>query len=87
MTVEPNGTRVYALIIQDEGISASGLITNVNGAVATETATIEAIGDECVKYKIGDKILLSKRCGTPIKLDGKEYIVLKEIDVLGKILQ
>lgn len=85
MIIEPNGTRVFAKIIKTDEKTAGGIITSVNGPVATETAVIESTGEDCIKYKVDDEILLSKRCGTPIGVDGVEYIVIKEVDILGLI--
>ena len=51
-----------------------------------------AIGDEILKdedkkdlIKVGDKIIFSKYAGTEVKLDKKEYIVVKIADVLAVV--
>jgi chaperonin GroES len=35
--------------------------------------------------KVGDKVLFGKYAGTDIKLDGKEYLMMREDDVLGVV--
>lgn len=43
-------------------------------------------GKEIVmELKVGDSVLLSKYAGTEVKLDGKEYIILRQADILAKI--
>jgi chaperonin GroES len=38
-----------------------------------------------MELKVGDKVLFAKYAGTEVKLDGEEYMVLKESDVLAVI--
>ena len=69
--------------------------TNEEAGDGTTTATIlaQAIIKEGVKYvtagmnpmdvKVGDKVLFGKWSGTEIKIDGKEYSIMKESDIMG----
>ena len=69
--------------------------TNEEAGDGTTTATIlaQAIVKEGVKYvtagmnpmdvKVGDKVLFGKWSGTEIKIDGKEYSIMKESDIMG----
>ena len=69
--------------------------TNEEAGDGTTTATIlaQAIVTEGVKYvtagmnpmdvKIGDKVLFGKWSGTEVKIDGKEYSIMKESDIMG----
>ena len=69
--------------------------TNDEAGDATTTATIlsQAIVKEGVKYvtagmnpmdvKVGDKVLFGKWSGTEVKIDGKEYSIMKESDIMG----
>jgi chaperonin GroES len=38
-----------------------------------------------LEVKVGDKVLFAKYAGTEVKLDGEEYMVLKENDILAII--
>jgi chaperonin GroES len=38
-----------------------------------------------VDVKVGDKVLYSKYAGNEVKLDGEEYLILREADILGVI--
>ena len=69
--------------------------TNEEAGDGTTTATIlaQAIVKEGIKYvtagmnpmdvKVGDKVLFGKWSGTEIKIDGKEYSIMKESDIMG----
>ena len=69
--------------------------TNDEAGDGTTTATIlaQAIVKEGCKYvtagmnpmdvKVGDKVLFGKWSGTEIKIDGKEYSIMKESDIMG----
>ena len=69
--------------------------TNEEAGDGTTTATIlaQAIVTEGVKYvtagmnpmdvKVGDKVLFGKWSGTEVKIDGKEYSIMKESDIMG----
>ena len=69
--------------------------TNDEAGDGTTTATIlaQAIVKEGVKYvtagmnpmdvKVGDKVLFGKWSGTEVKIDGKEYSIMKESDIMG----
>ena len=69
--------------------------TNDEAGDGTTTATIlaQAIVKEGVKYvtagmnpmdvKVGDKVLFGKWSGTEVKIDGKEYSIMQESDIMG----
>ena len=38
-----------------------------------------------MELKVGDRVLMSKYAGTEVKLDGQEYTILRQSDVLAKI--
>ena len=37
------------------------------------------------KVKVGDQVLYSKYAGTEVNIDGKEYLVMREADILGTL--
>ena len=69
--------------------------TNEEAGDGTTTATIlaQAIVKEGIKYvtagmnpmdvKVGDKVLFGKWSGTEVKINGKEYSIMKESDIMG----
>jgi len=58
---------------------AEGLVIAVGSGVRSEK-TGEMIP---LQLKAGDKVLFGKWSGTEIKIDGKDYIVMKESDIMG----
>ena len=69
-----------------------GLMTK-NGRIVVDEIEIEPArryvtvnGKEVVmEVKVGDKVLLSKYAGTEVKLDGTEYTILRQNDILAKL--
>lgn len=55
------------------------VVATGNGRVTEDGKTIG------LEVKAGDKVLFSKYSGTELKLDGKEYLMIREDDVLGII--
>ena len=56
---------------------------------ATGTGTVVAVGagtkDNPVTLKVGDTVLYGKYAGTELKLEGKDYLIMRENDVLAVI--
>jgi chaperonin GroES len=57
---------------------AEGEIVAVGAGARTETGTIIPM-----ELKTGDRVLFNKWSGTEIKIDGEDYLVMKESDVVG----
>jgi len=54
--------------------------------VATGTGRVLESGERvALTVKAGDKVLIGKWSGTDVKIDGQEYLILKEEDILGVI--
>ncbi len=54
--------------------------------VATGTGKLLESGQKvALNVKPGDKVLIGKWSGTDVKIDGQEYLILKEEDILGVI--
>lgn len=91
MTIKPLSDRVVVKMQEAEETTKSGIIL---AGSAKEKPTIAEIisvgpggivdGEKVEMYlKAGDKVLLSKYAGTEIKLDGQEYTILRQSDVLA----
>jgi chaperonin GroES len=69
--------------------TASGIIIPDTAKEKPSEGTIIAAGpgkkDEPLTVKVGDKVLYGKYAGTELKLDGKDYLIVKESDLLGII--
>jgi chaperonin GroES len=96
MKLKPLGDRLIVRAIEEEETTASGLVLPDTAKEKPQKGTVIAVGDgkfdEDGANRIpldvaeGDEILYSKYGGTEIKVDGEELLVLRESDVLAKIL-
>jgi chaperonin GroES len=88
MQIEPLGTRVLIRPLDKETTTSSGIILPETAKEKPQQGLIEAVGDEEEMFSglaVGDKILFPKYSGTEIKLDGVEYLIMEEGDVLARI--
>ena len=96
MKFRPLHDRVVIKRIEAEARTASGIIIPDTAKEKPQEGEIIAIGpgghDESGKLipidvKIGDRILFGKWSGTEVKIDGDEYLIMKESDVMGVLVE
>lgn len=93
MNIKPLGNRVVIKRAEVKEETKSGIILTGTAKEKPQYAEVVAVGPglvvDCMRQemevKIGDKVLYSQYVGTDIKLDGEEYIILKEDDILAII--
>jgi chaperonin GroES len=94
MNVKPLGDRVLVQAIEPEEVKKGGIIIPDTAKEKPQEGKVVAIGtgkrDENGKLipfevKKGDRVLISKYGGTEIKVDGKDYLIMREDDILGII--
>jgi chaperonin GroES len=94
MKFRPLHDRVVVRRIESEAKTAGGIIIPDTAKEKPQEGEIIAVGpggrDEAGKLipldvKVGDRILFGKWSGTEVKLDGQEYLIMKESDVMGVI--
>ena len=92
MKFRPLHDRVVVKRIDAEAKSAGGIIIPDTAQEKPSQGEVVAVGpggrDEAGKLipidiKVGDRVLFGKWSGTEIKLEGTDYVVLKESDVIG----
>ncbi len=83
--INPLGDRVVAVREQAADKTASGLYLPDNAKEKPVIAKVVAVGKEAKSVKVGDKILYKEYSTTELKIDGTEYLVVKEEDVLGTV--
>ena len=92
ISIKPLGNRVVVLPIEQEDVTASGLVLPDTAKEKPQTGTVLAAGpgdrDDngariALDVKVGDKVLFAKYAGTELKLDGKKLLILRETDLLG----
>ena len=87
MKLVPLGDRVVLKQMEAEEKTASGIILAAQSQEKPQEAEVIAVGpgteDVKMEVKVGDKVIYSKYAGTEVKLDGTEYIVVKQNDILA----
>ena len=93
MNIKPLADRVVIKMVEAEETTKSGIILAGSAKEKPQIAEVVAVGPGGVidgkevkmELKVGDKVLTSKYAGTEVKLDGQEYTILSQGDVLAKI--
>jgi chaperonin GroES len=94
MKFRPLHDRVIVERIDPEAKSAGGIIIPDTAQEKPSQGEIIAVGpggrDESgklipVDLKVGDRVLFGKWSGTEVKLDGVDYLIMKESDIMGVI--
>lgn len=88
MTIEPLGTRVLIRPLDQESTTASGLYLPETAKEKPQQGLIEAIGDAeemMTNLTVGDKVLFPKYSGSEIKLNGTDFLIMEESEVLARI--
>jgi chaperonin GroES len=85
--LKPLADRVLVEPAAVEETTASGIIIPDTAKEKPLKGTIVAAGpgktDEPMTLKVGDQVLYGQYSGTEIKLDGKNYLIMRESDVYG----
>ena len=84
MAFKPLMDRVLAELLDKEQKTESGIIIPDTVKEKPQDATIIEVGDEVELVKKGDRVVFERYAGNEIKIDDKEYVILKEDEILGK---
>ncbi|MEK7805399.1 MAG: co-chaperone GroES [Planctomycetota bacterium] len=94
MNVRPLGEKVLLKRVEAEGKTAGGIVLPDTAKEKPKEGKVIAIGDgrilksgERVKFQVkkGDSVLFSSYGGTEVKIDGEEYLLMSEDDILAVI--
>jgi len=89
LNIKPLADRVLVEPAAAETTTASGLIIPDNAKEKPQKGTVVAIGtgtkDEPLTVKVGDTVLYGKYAGTELKLEGSDYLMMRESDILAII--
>ena len=88
MTVEPMGPRVLIRPVEQETTTKSGIILPETAKEKPQQGLIEALGSAeelMTDLAVGDKVLFAKYTGNQIQVDGVDYIIMEESDVLARL--
>lgn len=81
--IRPLMDRVIAVREEAQTKTASGLFLPENTKEKSVIAKVLAIGPEIKELKVGDRIVYKEYTTTDLKIDGTEYLIIKEEDVLA----
>ena len=94
MTIKPLADRVVIKMTEAEETTKSGIILSGSAKEKPQIAEIIAVGTGKVTddgkvvpmtVKVGDKVLTSKNAGTEVEVDGVEYIIIRQEDILAVV--
>ena len=93
MTLKPLSDRVVIKMVEAEETTKSGIILTAAAQEKPQIAEVVAVGPggivdgkEVQMYvKVGDRVIMSKYSGTEVKLDGVEYTILRQSDILAVV--
>ena len=93
MTIKPLTDRVVIKMVEAEETTKSGILLAASAQEKPQIAEIVAVGPggvvdgkEVKMYvKVGDRVIMSKYSGTEVKLDGQEYTIVRQSDVLAVV--
>ena len=91
MTLVPLGDRVVLKQVEAEETTKSGIVLPGQAQEKPQQAEVVAVGPGGVvdgkevkmEVAVGDKVIYSKYLGTEVKMDGTEYIIVKQNDILA----
>jgi len=89
LNIQPLADRVLIEPSAAETTTASGIIIPDNAKEKPQKGTVVAVGtgkkDEPLTVKVGDTVLYGKYSGTELKFEGKDYLMMRESDILAII--
>ena len=92
MTIKPLSNRVVLKNLEAEETTKGGIILTSAAKEKPEIAEVIAVGEGeknedgkliPMTVKVGDKVIIAKYTGTSVKLDGNDYIIVSEKDILA----
>ena len=91
MKLKPLGDRVVIKMVECEETTKSGIILAGSAKEKPQIAEVVEVGpggmidgnEVVMTVKVGDKVVTNKYSGSEIKLDGEEYIIVRQGDILA----
>ncbi len=90
--IRPLGDRVVVKALSRESVTKSGIVLPDTATEKPQEGEIVAVGSGKVldngkrttlEVSVGQKVLFAKYAGTEVKVDGEEYLILRESDIMG----
>ena len=93
MKLKPLSDRVVIKMVEAEETTAGGIILAGSAKEKPQVAEVLAVGpggvvdgkEVVMQVKVGDKVITSKYSGTEVKIDGEEYTIVRQSDILAVV--
>ena len=93
MTIRPLADRVVIKMTEAEEVSKGGIILTGSAKEKPSVAEVIAVGaggmvdghEVKMELKVGDKVLIGQYAGSKVKLDGEEYTIVHQSEVLAVV--
>ncbi|MGV6815809.1 MAG: co-chaperone GroES [Thiotrichales bacterium] len=94
MNIRPLQDRVVIKRVEEENVSAGGIVIPDSATEKPDRGEVVAVGNGKIldngdvrpnELKVGDTVLFGKYSGTTVKVDGEELLVMREDDVIAVI--
>lgn len=93
MTLKPLNDRVVLKHMKAEETTKSGIVLPGQAQEKPQEAEVVAVGpggvvdgkEVTMQVLVGDKVIYSKYAGTEVKVDGEDYIIVKQNDILAVV--
>src|SRR5438045_9765764 len=92
VSLRPVGDRVRVTALAREAVTKSGIVLPDTAKEKPQEGEILAVGSGKVldngkrttlEVQVGQRVLFAKYAGTEVKIDGEEYLILRESDIMG----
>jgi len=92
MNIKPLSDRVVVKLIEAEEKTKTGIFLTASAQEKPQVAEVVAVGPGArddngklipMEVKVGDKVITGKYAGTEVKMDGVEYTIVKQNDILA----
>ena len=92
MNIRPLHDRVVVKRVEEETKTAGGIVLPGSAAEKPSEGVVLAVGAgkpldngqiRALEVKVGDKVLFGKYSGSEVKVDGEQFIVMREEDIIG----
>ncbi len=95
MKIKPLADRVVVKMLEAEETTKGGIILTAAAQEKPQVAEIIAVGpggivdgkEVKMELSVGDHVLLSKYAGTEVKVDGEDYTIIRQSDVLAVVTE
>ena len=91
MNIRPLADRVVIKMVEAEETTKSGIILTATAKEKPQVAEVVEVGpggmvdgkEVVMTVKVGEKVITSKYSGTEVKVDGEEYTIVRQGDILA----